>query len=168
MLYKNINIITGIPADVEACKTAIDNMQLFEYQVYEVVTAVSAHKQNVYYSTILHEDDGLWTLRVNGKKYANIEDIESAIDDIKAKAYAEEKPMRDAINSFAVFQFNYNRNFIEEAFKDRPHLIEHFQRKFLDYHQKHGAKAAVIVFYMELDTENRRLIADYVIRSDYH
>lgn len=83
MLYKNINIITGVPADVEACKTAIDNMQLFDYSTKEVISAISAYRQKVYYATHLHEDAGKWILNVDGRKYDNIEAIERAVDLIK-------------------------------------------------------------------------------------
>lgn len=75
--------------------------------------------------------------------------------------------MREAINSFAVFQFNYDHAFIEKAFATRPNLIEHFNRKFLEYYEKYGSRAAAISFYMELDIENKRLLADYIIKANY-
>lgn len=77
------------------------------------------------------------------------------------------KGMQDAINSFAVFQFNYPHNFIEHAFKDREYLIEHLKNKFNHMYDTHGSKAAMIVFYMDLDFENRRLLANYVIEGGY-
>lgn len=76
-----------------------------------------------------------------------------------------ERYQLEAINSFAVFQFNYDHNFIQIAFKDG--MADHLQQKFTGLYNQYGSKAAIIIFYMDLDTENRKLLARYVIARNH-
>lgn len=76
-----------------------------------------------------------------------------------------ERYQLEAINSFAVFQFNYDHNFIQIAFKDG--MSNHLQQKFTGLYNQYGSKAAIIIFYMDLDTENRKLLARYVIARNH-
>lgn len=69
----------------------------------------------------------------------------------------------DSVNKFAQFQLSYDHGFIAKAFAERGHLIEHLERKFLYFHEKYGAPAAVIMFWCELDTQNRNILVDYVL-----
>lgn len=54
-----------------------------------------------------------------------------------------ERYQLEAINSFAVFQFNYDHNFIQIAFKDG--MTDHLQQKFTGIYNQYGSKAAIIM-----------------------
>lgn len=79
----------------------------------------------------------------------------------EANEAAAIQPAIDAIKLFAIFQLNYPHNFIEVAFNGG--MVNHLRSKFNNIYDQHGAKAAIIMFWAELDFENRHLLAKYII-----
>ena len=67
-----------------------------------------------------------------------------------------------AIHKVILFGFNYNHNFIEEAFKGK-HTVNHLKSKFINLYEKVGSKAVFNCFYCELDKENQEILLNYIL-----
>jgi hypothetical protein len=83
------------------------------------------------------------------------------IDD---EAIQEETSSLSPINKYVQFCFNYPPNFIQEIFGDN-NVGNHLQSKFDNYYSKHGSIGVMSVFYMELDSDNRKMLEDYILNN---
>ena len=66
-----------------------------------------------------------------------------------------------SVNHFVYFCMNYQNDFLD-AFGS---LKTHLSNKFKDYYNKYGTYGVMIHFYIELDSENRRILTDYSFKN---
>jgi hypothetical protein len=66
-----------------------------------------------------------------------------------------------AVNHFIYFCFNYPNNFMD-AFSS---MKDHLQSKFYSIYDRVGAKAAMITFYTELDSENQKALLHWAMNN---
>jgi hypothetical protein len=115
-----------------------------------------------------------------GYGFDTVEEYDGDIDDeddsdrnydiygnIKSDEISEEMEAggNSPINKFVMFGFNFPPNFISEVWADNQNIANHLQEKFSSIYDRNGAKAAVFVFYTELDTENKRKFEDWVTQN---
>lgn len=60
---------------------------------------------------------------------------------------------------------NYTPNFIEEAWAEDPSLAHHLERKFSSYYDSEGSYGAMTKFYLNLSSDNRRILEDYIMNN---
>ena len=78
-------------------------------------------------------------------------------------ATTEQTELFDPMGSFARFQLNYPHDFIAEAFKDKGWIADHLEKKFNGFYDQHGARAVIIMFWCDLDFENRKTLYEYIL-----
>ena len=66
-----------------------------------------------------------------------------------------------AVNHFVYFCMNYPSNFMD-AFS---HMREHLQSKYNSIYERVGAKAAMLTFYTELDSENQKALLSWAMNN---
>lgn len=64
------------------------------------------------------------------------------------------------MTKFAMFAYNYPHNFIDMIWEGR--MAEHYKQKFISYYNEFGAKAVMVKFYMELDTDAQDKLAAWI------
>lgn len=60
---------------------------------------------------------------------------------------------------------NYHPDFIERAWADNPRMADHLEGKFSMYYNRYGSEGAMLIFYLNLDGENRRILENYVMNN---
>lgn len=68
-----------------------------------------------------------------------------------------------AIHKFNMFSLNYPNDFIEKIWGGGNVISDHLKMKFDHSYDQYGSKAAMLMFWTELDSENRRMLQEYVI-----
>ena len=72
------------------------------------------------------------------------------------------KIQNDTIINFVYFCANYNFDFVEKAFESLgPNMVKRFQEKARMLYNRKGT-AWVPFFFLELDRENQRILANYI------
>lgn len=67
------------------------------------------------------------------------------------------------MGKFAHFAFNYNHDFIAEAFKSLgENMVNHLKSKFNGIYNREGSRSVMISFYMQLDNGCRTLLKKYI------
>lgn len=69
-----------------------------------------------------------------------------------------EKERLDNINTFIFFTTNFPDNFVVSIWPGNNHI----KQKFNNVYEKYGASAAVNRFYFELDSNNRKLLLNWI------
>ena len=69
---------------------------------------------------------------------------------------------KSTIQNFVHFCFNYPHNFVATAFKGHTHL-QHLESKFTSCYTRVGTRAVIACFYSELDTDNQRILDEYIL-----
>ena len=69
------------------------------------------------------------------------------------------------INHWVYFTKNYPQNFMD-AFGGDSHIKNHLQEKFHSYYDKYGTYSVMNKFFVELDAENQKLLANWA-RDNY-
>ena len=68
------------------------------------------------------------------------------------------------IAKFVQFAYNFPPKFIEEAFNSEgQNMVNHLEGKFNEFYNKVGASCVMLKFYTELDSENRKLLENYIL-----
>jgi len=148
------------------------------------IAKVGGKKVNERYSYDDDEDDPDAGHTVNGKpltpeEYRKWKEEEGEYDDMDRerypKRYEEGRNMEEEIiseesgnspiNKFVMFGFNFPPDFIKAVWADNENLANHLQGKFSSIYDRDGAKAAVFVFYTELDSGNKRKFEDWVTQN---
>jgi hypothetical protein len=69
-----------------------------------------------------------------------------------------------AVNKVIMYSFNYEYNFIENAFNG--YLSEHLRTKFSNYCKKFGnSQTAFMYLYTDLSSDNRQILIDYILTN---
>ncbi len=73
------------------------------------------------------------------------------------------------LNKFLIFLYNYERDWVAQAFADDPHLAKHFGDRFLGYWKEltasngsSGASFAVIKTLLTMSLDNSRIVWNYI------
>ena len=70
------------------------------------------------------------------------------------------------LKKFTMFALNYHPMFCLKIWGDEsPHLANHFNDKFNDYHYRHGAYGAMVAFYNNLDGSNAKIFENYLMNE---
>jgi hypothetical protein len=90
----------------------------------------------------------------------------SQIDTVpKESGLNEGSSLGTPINKYVYFTYNYPSDFIEQAWADNPNLMEHIKSKFRGYYDKYGAEGVMNRFYVGLDSENQRILEDWILAN---
>jgi len=76
------------------------------------------------------------------------------------------KTIRDfiAVNKVIMYSFNYEYNFIENAFGE--YLGDHLRAKFSNYCKRFGnSQTAFMYLYTDLSSDNKKVLIDYILNS---
>lgn len=76
------------------------------------------------------------------------------------------KTIRDfiAVNKVIMYSFNYEYNFIENAFE--KYLAEHLRAKFSNYCKRFGnSQTAFMYLYTDLSSDNKKVLIDYILNN---
>ncbi len=76
------------------------------------------------------------------------------------------KTIRDfvAVNKVIMYSFNYEYNFIENAFNG--YLAEHLRTKFSNYCKRLGnSQTAFMYLYTDLSSDNRQILVNYILNN---
>ena len=69
-----------------------------------------------------------------------------------------------AIDKVIMYSFNYDYNFIENAFNG--YLAEHLRSKFSNYCKRFGnSQTAFMYLYTELSSDNRQILINYILTN---
>ena len=69
-----------------------------------------------------------------------------------------------AIDKVIMYSFNYDYNFIENAFNG--YLAEHLRSKFSNYCKRFGnSQTAFMHLYTELSSDNRQILINYILTN---
>jgi len=74
------------------------------------------------------------------------------------------KMNRTDINKYVYFSFNYPYDFIERIWAGN-HLVEHLRQKYDGYCEQYGSGAAFNQFYVNLDTENQKILEGWILEN---
>jgi hypothetical protein len=77
----------------------------------------------------------------------------------------EEVGGKSSINKFVYFSQNYPNDFIEQIWGTSGNMSKHLNDKFSLYYDKHGSVGAMVGFYMNLDSENQKMLEEYIINN---
>ena len=76
------------------------------------------------------------------------------------------KTIRDfvAVNKVIMYSFNYEYNFIENAFGE--YLANHLRSKFSNYCKRFGnSQTAFMYLYTDLSSDNKKVLIDYILNN---
>lgn len=76
------------------------------------------------------------------------------------------KTIRDfvAVNKVIMYSFNYEYNFIENAFD--KYLSDHLRAKFSNYCKRFGnSQTAFMYLYTDLSSDNKQLLINYILNK---
>ena len=69
-----------------------------------------------------------------------------------------------AVNKVIIYSFNYEYNFIENAFD--KYLADHLRNKFSNYCKRFGnSQTAFMYLYTELSSDNRQILINYILNN---
>lgn len=68
----------------------------------------------------------------------------------------------NAINTFMFWTANFDYFFIEKVWKDRPLMAKHLRSKWSGMEEHYGS-ATIYRFYFELDTNERKVLLEWVM-----
>jgi ABC-type uncharacterized transport system YnjBCD substrate-binding protein len=68
-----------------------------------------------------------------------------------------------AVHLVVMFGFNYPHNFISKIWTGS--LAKHIQSKFDGFYSQHGSIAVFNVFYCSLDSDNQKLLINYILEN---
>jgi len=69
-----------------------------------------------------------------------------------------------AVNKVIMYSFNYDYNFIENAFNG--YMAEHLRTKFSNYCKRFGnSQTAFMYLYTDLSSDNRQILIDYILTN---
>jgi len=68
-------------------------------------------------------------------------------------------------HKYVYFAFNYPNNWIEKIWEGNTHMIEHLNTKFNSAYSRYGSKAAMNMFYVDLDSDNQQIFEDWVMAN---
>ena len=71
----------------------------------------------------------------------------------------------EILDQFVKFAFNYPPLFCLKIWKDSPHMANHLNSKFNDYHDRYGATGAMTAFYNGLDGTNAEIFVNYLMNE---
>lgn len=71
----------------------------------------------------------------------------------------------DPVTKWVYWCYNYYPNFIEEAWADRPDLVQHFKKKFMQYYDQYGPEAVMNRFFIELSSGHQQTLIDWVMNN---
>jgi hypothetical protein len=74
------------------------------------------------------------------------------------------KAQYDAMNSLFLWNFNYDRDFIEKVWGKGTVLAEHLKAKFSRLYRDYGDRAVGVSFVGELDVTNRAKLFAYILK----
>lgn len=74
----------------------------------------------------------------------------------------------EAMLNFTYFCSNYPSNFIEECWKDNPHMMGHLQNKFNEIYDVKAQPREVLRFVFELDEDNREKFLTWIHKNYSH
>jgi hypothetical protein len=83
------------------------------------------------------------------------------------KTLKEENYTHTPIHKWVYFGYNYEPDFIETIWNGEvsDRLIQHLKSKFNDAHRIAGNKGAMNWFYSELDSANRAILENWIIKN---
>ena len=68
------------------------------------------------------------------------------------------------VNKVIMYSFNYDYNFIENAFNG--YMAEHLRAKFSNYCKRFGnSQTAFMYLYTELSSDNRQTLINYILTN---
>ena len=76
------------------------------------------------------------------------------------------KTIRDfvAVNKVIMYSFNYEYNFIENAFGE--YLVDHLRAKFSNYCKRFGnSQTAFMYLYTDLSSDNKQVLINYILNK---
>ena len=69
-----------------------------------------------------------------------------------------------AVNKVIMYSFNYEYNFIENAFD--KYLADHLRSKFSNYCKRFGnSQTAFMYLYTDLSSDNKKVLIDYILNN---
>ena len=69
-----------------------------------------------------------------------------------------------AVNKVIMYSFNYEYNFIENAFGE--YLVDHLRAKFSNYCKRFGnSQTAFMYLYTDLSSDNKQLLINYILNK---
>lgn len=71
--------------------------------------------------------------------------------------------MKNPMTTFVMFSLNYPHNFIEQCFTGV--MQDHLRRKFDEIWDKHGSRAAMVVFWSQLDEKHRDTLYEWILNN---
>ncbi len=71
----------------------------------------------------------------------------------------------DAIRNYVYFALNYPNDFIDQIWGDEANMAEHLKEKFSSYYKKVGPVGAMNEFFVNLDIENQRQLANWILEN---
>ena len=90
----------------------------------------------------------------------------SAVGGVVEKTGLEEgSGLGTPINKYVYFAYNYPPNFIAQAWADNTNMGQHLQEKFSGYYTKYGAEGVMNRFYVELSTDNQKILEDWILAN---
>jgi hypothetical protein len=89
----------------------------------------------------------------------------SSLGGVVEKTDLNEASSKSPINLYVYFAYNFPSNFIEKAWANNPNIMEHLKSKFNGYYAKYGAEGVMNKFYVELDSENQKILEDWILHN---
>ena len=71
----------------------------------------------------------------------------------------------DAIDKWNYWCANYHPDFIERAWAHDRNLARHLRNKFDNYYDSVGPYGVMLMFYLNLSSNNQAILADYVMNN---
>ena len=71
------------------------------------------------------------------------------------------------IHNYVYFAYNFPSDFIKKAWAEEPNMVQHLENKFSGFYKQYGAKGVMNTFYTELDSENQKILEDWIM-ANYH
>ena len=69
-----------------------------------------------------------------------------------------------AVNKVIMYSFNYEYNFIENAFGE--YLVDHLRAKFSNYCKRFGnSQTAFMYLYTDLSSDNKETLINYILNN---
>jgi hypothetical protein len=83
---------------------------------------------------------------------------------LKEETMIAESNVNSPIRKYVYFSYNFPHDFIEQIWGEGA-MGRHLKDKFTSYYKKHGDKAVMTAFYVNLDSENQQMLEDYIINN---
>jgi len=91
----------------------------------------------------------------------------SQVGGVVEKTNLNEASSLSPIHNYVYFAYNYPSDFIEKAWANNPNIMNHLKNEFSGFYDRYGANGVMNKFYTELDSENQKILEDWIM-ANYH